>query len=67
MGCHSLAVLRWLFDRPRVATVEARLATLLHGERARLDDDAQVVLTLENGAPTRTASRAPRTAAPCSS
>ncbi len=49
MGCHSLEVLRWLLGKPRIGRVEARLATLLHGERTRLDDDAQVVLTLEDG------------------
>jgi predicted dehydrogenase len=49
MGCHSLEVLRWLFDKPRVVRVEARLATLAHGARTRLDDDAHVALELEDG------------------
>lgn len=50
MGCHSLEALRWLLDKPRIARVEARLATLAHGGRTQLDDDAHVALTLEDGA-----------------
>jgi predicted dehydrogenase len=28
MGCHSLELLRWLFDKPRIVRVEAELATV---------------------------------------
>ena len=49
MGCHSLEVLRWIFGKPLVVSVEAQLATLAHGERTALDDDARVVLALEDG------------------
>jgi myo-inositol 2-dehydrogenase/D-chiro-inositol 1-dehydrogenase len=49
MGCHSLEVLRWLLGKPRIVSVEAQLATLAHGERTALDDDARVVLALEDG------------------
>jgi predicted dehydrogenase len=49
MGCHSLEVLRWLLEKPRIVSVEAQLATLAHAERGPLDDDARVVLALEDG------------------
>jgi len=49
MGCHGIEALRFVFDRPRVRAVAARLGTIAHGERTELDDDAHVELRLANG------------------
>jgi myo-inositol 2-dehydrogenase/D-chiro-inositol 1-dehydrogenase len=49
LGCHGIECLRWLLDKPRVARVSARLATLRHGDRTQLEDDASVTLELEDG------------------
>ncbi|HXZ85841.1 MAG TPA: Gfo/Idh/MocA family oxidoreductase, partial [Myxococcota bacterium] len=50
MGCHGIEALRFVFERPAVRSVSAELATLAHGERTSLDDDAVVRLRLESGA-----------------
>jgi len=50
MGCHGIEALRFVFDRPAVRAVSARLATTLHAERTSLDDDAVVTLELASGA-----------------
>jgi len=50
MGCHGIEVLRFVFDKPVVRAVSARLATVLHGEKTALEDDAVVRLELASGA-----------------
>jgi predicted dehydrogenase len=50
MGCHGIEALRFVFDRPAVRAVSAKLATVLHAERTQLDDDAVVRLELASGA-----------------
>jgi predicted dehydrogenase len=50
MGCHGIEALRFVFDRPEIRSVSARLATVLHGDKTRLDDDAVVTLELADGA-----------------
>jgi predicted dehydrogenase len=50
MGCHGIEALRFVFDRPAVRAVSARLATTLHADKTRLDDDAEVRLALADGA-----------------
>ena len=49
MGCHGIEALRFVFDRPVVRAVSARLATTLHADKTRLDDDAEVRLELADG------------------
>jgi predicted dehydrogenase len=49
MGCHSVECLRWLFGKPRVTRVQARIATVRHEERGPLDDDAVLQLEFEGG------------------
>jgi predicted dehydrogenase len=49
MGCHGIECLRWLLGKPCVARVSARLATLCHGDRTELEDDAVVTLELADG------------------
>ena len=50
MGCHGIEALRFVFDRPAVRAVSARLATTLHADKTPLDDDAEVRLELSDGA-----------------
>ncbi len=56
LGCHSFECLRWLLGKPRIVRVSAQLATVRHGDRTRLEDDARVTLELEDGTPLRTES-----------
>jgi predicted dehydrogenase len=49
MGCHGIEALRFVFDRPAVRAVSARLATTLHADKTTLDDDAEVRLELASG------------------
>jgi predicted dehydrogenase len=49
MGCHGIALLRWLLGRPEVSDVWAALATRLHSGRTDLDDDAVVRMRLAGG------------------
>jgi predicted dehydrogenase len=49
MGCHGIEALRFVFDRPEVRAVAARLATTLHADKTDLDDDAEVRLELASG------------------
>ena len=49
MGCHGIEALRFVFDRPPVRAVSARLATTLHSDKMELDDDAEVRLELASG------------------
>ena len=39
MGCHGIEALRFVFDRPAVRAVSARLATTLHADKTDLDDE----------------------------
>ena len=50
MGCHGIEALRFVFGRPAVRAVSARLATTLHADKTSLDDDAVVTLELADGA-----------------
>ena len=49
MGCHGIEALRFVFDRPHVSSVSARLATTLHSDKTDLDDEATVTPRLANG------------------
>jgi predicted dehydrogenase len=49
MGCHGIGALRWLLGSPRVHAVRAELATAMHGARSDLEDEARVVLELDDG------------------
>ncbi len=49
MGCHGIECLRWLLGKPPIRRVAARLSRLLHREKTALEDDARVVLELEDG------------------
>jgi predicted dehydrogenase len=49
MGCHGIEALRFVFDRPVIRAVSARLATTLHADKTDLDDEAEVRLELASG------------------
>lgn len=44
MGCHSVEVIRWLYDKPAVESVTATLGTFVHGDRTDLEDHALVTI-----------------------
>ncbi|MBI4278203.1 MAG: Gfo/Idh/MocA family oxidoreductase [Armatimonadetes bacterium] len=50
MGCHGLELARWLLGKPRAMSVFAHMATRVHGERTRGEDDAVAVVEFEGGA-----------------
>jgi predicted dehydrogenase len=44
MGCHSVEVIRWLYDKPPIESVTAELGTFVHGERTDVEDHALVTI-----------------------
>ena len=44
MGCHSVEVIRWLYDKPPIESVTAELGTFVHADRTDVDDHALVVI-----------------------
>lgn len=50
MGCHAFAWFRWMLGgRPRVRSVWATMATVLHKQRTRAEDNAVAIVEFENG------------------
>jgi myo-inositol 2-dehydrogenase / D-chiro-inositol 1-dehydrogenase len=50
MGCHAFAWFRWMLGgRPRVRTVWATMATVLHKARTRAEDNAVAIVEFDNG------------------
>jgi predicted dehydrogenase len=47
MGCHSIEVIRWLYDKPAIQSVTAELGTFVHGDRTDLEDHALVTIRFE--------------------
>ncbi len=47
MGCHSIEVIRWLYDKPAIESVTAELGTFVHGDRTDLEDHALVTIRFE--------------------
>ena len=47
MGCHSVEIIRWLYDKPPIESVTAELGTFVHGDRTDVDDHALVVIRFE--------------------
>ena len=47
MGCHSVEIIRWLYDKPPIESVTAELGTFVHGDRTDVDDHALVVIHFE--------------------
>jgi predicted dehydrogenase len=49
MGCHAIAFFRWMLGGARIESVYAQMGTYIHGDRTRGDDNAILILELENG------------------
>ncbi|MBX7168511.1 MAG: Gfo/Idh/MocA family oxidoreductase [Pirellulales bacterium] len=55
MGCHAIEFFRWLLSgpdctaRPKITSVYAQLATHVHGDRTRGDDEALLIVEFDNG------------------
>lgn len=47
MGCHSIEVIRWLYDKPPIEYVSAELGTFVHGDRSVLEDHALVTIRFQ--------------------
>jgi predicted dehydrogenase len=50
MGCHAIEFFRWMLGRPPIVSVYAQMATQVHGDRTRGDDNAILILEFEGGA-----------------
>lgn len=50
MGCHAIEFFRWMLGRPRIRSVYAQMATQVHGDKTRGEDNAILILEFENGA-----------------
>ena len=49
MGCHAIQFFRWLLDRPKITSVYAQMATQVHSDKTRGDDNSILILEFENG------------------
>ena len=49
MGCHAIQFFRWLNNRNPIRSVYAQMATSVHQQRTRGDDNAIIILEFENG------------------
>ena len=49
MGCHAIEFFRWMLGRPKIRSVYAHMATQVHKERTRGDDNALIIVEFENG------------------
>lgn len=50
LGCHGIAFCYWFLGRPAIKSVYAQLATHIHGDKTKADDDAICIIEFENGA-----------------
>ncbi len=49
MGCHAIEFFRWMLGRPPVKSVYAHMATQVHHDKTRGDDNAILILEFANG------------------
>ncbi len=50
MGCHGIAFCYWFLDRPRIKNVYCQMATCVHADRTRGEDNSICIIEFENGA-----------------
>ncbi len=62
MGCHAIEFFRWMLGKPPITSVYAQMATQVHGDKTRGDDNALIILSSSRAA----ASAWPRKAGPSS-
>jgi predicted dehydrogenase len=49
MGCHALSWFRWMLNHAKVSSVYAHMATVLHRNRTKGEDNSVVIVEFENG------------------
>jgi len=50
MGCHGIAFCYWFLDRAKIKTVYCQMATHVHGDRTKGEDDVICILEFASGA-----------------
>jgi predicted dehydrogenase len=50
MGCHGVAFCYWFLGRPDIKTVYCQMATHVHGDKTKGEDNSTCILEFENGA-----------------
>lgn len=49
MGCHALGWFRWMLNNAKATSVYASMATVLHKDRTKGEDNSIVIIEFENG------------------
>jgi predicted dehydrogenase len=49
MGCHAIGWFRWMLNNKKAVSVYATMATVLHQERTKAEDNSVVIIEFENG------------------
>ncbi len=49
MGCHAFAFFRWIYGNPKIESIYADMATLVHKDKTDGDDLATIIITFEGG------------------
>jgi predicted dehydrogenase len=49
MGCHALEFFRWMLGKPKALSVYAEMATHVHQDKTRGDDDSLIIVNFEGG------------------
>ncbi len=50
MGCHGIAFCYWFLDRPKIKTVYCQMATHVHSDKTKGEDNSICILEFANGA-----------------
>lgn len=49
MGCHALAFFRWIYNNPKIISIYADMATVIHKDKTKGDDLATIIVNFEDG------------------
>ena len=50
LGCHGIAFCWWFLGKPKIKSVYSQMATQVHGDRTRGEDEAVTIIEFETGA-----------------
>jgi predicted dehydrogenase len=50
MGCHGIAFCYWFLDRPKIKNVYCQMATHVHSDKTKGEDDSICIIEFDNGA-----------------
>ncbi|MHC4150093.1 MAG: Gfo/Idh/MocA family protein [Planctomycetota bacterium] len=50
MGCHGIAFCYWFLDRPKIKNVYCQMATHVHGDKTKGEDDSICIIEFADGA-----------------